>query len=147
MVAVGLWIRLGTLKTPVFQKVIEEHRVERAPVWEALKHQPKQVALTALLRLPEQAPGYIVGAWIFSYGATVLAVSRNFLLAAVITQTVLGFLWVVVAGHLSDRVGRQNMFMLGALFMGVYGFVYIALLNTPRSRGSSSSPSRSRCCR
>ena len=56
--------------------------------------------------------------------------SRNFLLIAVITQTILGFLWVVVAGHLSDRVGRKNMFMLGCLSMGIFGFVYIALLNT-----------------
>jgi MFS family permease len=130
MVAVGMWIRLGILETPVFQKVIEEQRIERVPVWEVLKRQPKQVALTALLRMPEQAPGYIVGAWIFSYGTTVLGMSRNFLLLAVITQTVLGFLWVVVAGHLSDRVGRKNMFMLGCVFMGVFGFVYIALLNT-----------------
>ncbi len=110
--------------------MIEDQRIERVPVWEVLKRQPRQVVLSALLRMPEQAPGYIVGAWIFSYGTTVLGMSRNFLLIAVITQTVLGFLWVVVAGHLSDRVGRKNMFMLGALFMGVYGFVYVGLLNT-----------------
>src|SRR5213082_2340725 len=54
MVGVGLWIRLGILETPVFQKVIAEERVERVPVLEVLKHQPKQVLLTALLRLPEQ---------------------------------------------------------------------------------------------
>ena len=130
MVAIGLWIRLGILETPVFQKVIEEQRIERVPVWEVLKRQPKQVILTALLRLPEQAPGYIVGAFIFSYGTTVLGMSRNFLLIAVICQTVLGFLWVVVAGHLSDRVGRKNMYMLGALFMGIFGFIYFAMLNT-----------------
>ena len=130
MVIIGLWIRLGIMETPVFQKVIDEQRVERVPVWEVLKRQPKQVILTALLRMPEQAPGYIVGAWIFSYGTLVLGFSRNFLLMAVITQTVLGFLWVTVAGHLSDRIGRKNMYMLGALFMGVFGFVYIALLNT-----------------
>jgi MFS family permease len=130
MVGIGLWIRLGILETPVFQKVIEEQRIERVPVWEVLKRQPKQVILTALLRLPEQAPGYIVGAFIFSYGTTVLGMSRNFLLVAVICQTVLGFLWVVVAGHLSDRVGRKNMYMLGALFMGIFGFIYFAMLNT-----------------
>jgi MFS family permease len=130
MVAIGLWIRLGIFETPVFQRVLEEQRVERVPVLEVLKRQPKQVLLTALLRMPEQAPGYIVGAWIFSYGTTVLGMSRNFLLIAVITQTILGFLWVVVAGHLSDRVGRKNMFMLGCLSMGIFGFVYIALLNT-----------------
>jgi MFS family permease len=130
MVGVGLWIRLGILETPVFQKVIEEERVVRVPVLEVLKRQPKQVILSALLRMPEQAPGYIVGAFIFTYGTTVLGVSRNFLLTAVLVQCVLGFMWVVVAGTLSDRVGRKNMFMIGCLFVAVYGFIYFGLLDT-----------------
>jgi MFS family permease len=130
MVGVGLWIRLGISETPVFQKVIDEERVERVPVLEVLKRQPKQVALTALLRMPEQAPGYIVGTFIFTYGTTVLGVSRDFLLTAVLLQTVLGFLWVTVSGHLSDRVGRKNMYMIGCVFVAIFGFVYFALLDT-----------------
>ena len=86
MVAVGLWIRLGILETPVFQKVLDEERVERVPVLEVFKRQPKQVALTALLRMPEQAPGYIFGAFVFTYGTTVLGASRNFLLIAVLAS-------------------------------------------------------------
>src|SRR5690349_3732431 len=60
MVGIGLWIRLGILETPVFQKVVEQERVERLPVLEVFRRQPKEILLTALLRLPEQAPGYIV---------------------------------------------------------------------------------------
>jgi MFS family permease len=130
MVGIGLWIRLGILETPVFQRVIEEDRVERIPVLEVLKRQPKQVLLTALLRMPEQAPGYIVGAFIFSYGTTVLGASRNFLLVAVLAQCVLAFIWVTVAGYLSDHVGRKNMYMIGCLFVAVYGFIYFGLLDT-----------------
>ena len=130
MVGIGLWIQLGILETPVFQKVIEEERVERVPVLEVLKRQPKQVALTALLRMPEQAPGYIVGAFIFSYGTHVLGVSRDFLLIAVMAQCVLGFLWVTGAGALSDRIGRKNMYMIGCIFVAVYGFIYFGLLDT-----------------
>jgi MFS family permease len=130
MVGVGLWIRLGIQETPVFQKILDEERIERVPVLEVLKRQPKQVLLTALLRMPEQAPGYIVGAFIFTYGTTVLGQSRDFLLFAVIAQTVLGFLWVTVAGYLSDVVGRKNMFMLGCVIMGIFGFVYFAMLDT-----------------
>src|SRR6185437_11490112 len=130
MVGIGLWIRLGILETPVFQKVLDEERVERVPVWQVLKRQPKQVLLTALLRMPEQAPGYIVGAFIFTYATSVLGFSRDFVLIAVIVQTILAFLWVVVAGHLSDRVGRKRMYIIGAIFMGVYGFIYFALLDT-----------------
>jgi MFS family permease len=130
MVGVGLWIRLGIMETPVFQRILDEERTERVPVLEVWKRQPKQIILTALLRLPEQAPGYIVGAWIFTYATGVLGFSRNFVLLGVISQTVLGFLWVVCAGTLSDYVGRKNMYIIGATFMGVFGFVYIAMLNT-----------------
>src|SRR5271169_1481693 len=130
MVAVGLWIRLGILETPVFQKVIDEERVERVPVLEVLKRQPKQVVLTALLRLPEQAPGYIFGAFVFTYGTTILGASRNFLLTGVLLQAVLGFLWVTVAGHLSDRIGRKRMYIIGCVVMAVFGFIYFALLDT-----------------
>src|SRR5271166_7006937 len=128
MVGVGLWIRLGILETPVFQKVIEEERIERVPVLEVLKRQPKQVALTALLRLPEQAPGYIFGAFVFTYGTTVLGASRDFLLIGVLVSAVLGFLWVTVAGHLSDRIGRKRMYIVSCVFVAIFGFIYFAML-------------------
>jgi MFS family permease len=60
----------------------------------------------------------------------VLGATRNFVLVAVLTQAVLGFLFVVVAGHLSDIVGRKNMYIIGSVFVGVYGFIYYALLDT-----------------
>jgi len=130
MVAIGLWIRLGILETPVFQRVLDEERVERVPVLQVLKRQPREVALTALLRLPEQAPGYIFGAFVFTYGTTVLGASRNFLLVAVLVSAVLGFLWATVAGHLSDRIGRKKMYIIGCVFVAVFGFVYFAMLDT-----------------
>jgi MFS family permease len=130
MVGVGLWIRMGILETPVFQRILDEERIERVPVLEVLKRQPKQVLLTALLRLPEQAPGYIVGTFIFTYGTTVLGMTRDFLLLGVISQTVLGFIWVTFAGRLSDRVGRKRMYMSGCVMMAIFGFIYYALLDT-----------------
>src|SRR5947199_10511606 len=66
MVGIGLWIRLGILETPVFRKVVEENRVARAPIIEVFRRQPKEIALTALLRLAEQSPGYIFNAFIFT---------------------------------------------------------------------------------
>jgi len=51
MVGIGLWIRLGILETPIFQQVIANERVARAPVVQVLKRQPKEVILTALTRM------------------------------------------------------------------------------------------------
>src|ERR1700756_2507462 len=130
MVGIGLWIRLGITETPVFQKVLDEERIERVPVLEVLKRQPKQVALTALVRMPEPAPGYIVGTFIFTYATTMLGAPRNFVLMAVLVQAVLGFIWVPIAGHLSDRIGRKRMYLIGSIFVGIFGFIYFALLDT-----------------
>src|SRR5580700_4282356 len=50
MVGIGLYIRLGIFETPVFQRILEQEQVARAPVLEVLRRQPKLVALTALAR-------------------------------------------------------------------------------------------------
>jgi MFS family permease len=34
------------------------------------------------------------------------------------------------SGHLSDRFGRKRIYLIGAVGIGVFGFVYFALLNT-----------------
>jgi MFS family permease len=130
MVGIGLYIRLGILETPVFSRILSEERVARAPSVEVFKRQPKEVILTALARMAEQAPGYIYTAYIFTYGTAVLALSRDFLLAALIVCTALGFLWVPIAGHLSDRIGRRRMYMIGACFSGLFGFFYFGI-STP----------------
>ncbi|HEU0218817.1 MAG TPA: MFS transporter [Stellaceae bacterium] len=130
MVAVGLWIRLGILETPVFQRVLDRQEVARAPVLEVLKKQPKTVALTALLRMAEQAPGYIFNAFIFTYGTTVLNADRNLLLTGLIITTALGFIWAPIAGWLSDKIGRRQMYIIGCVFVAAFTFVYFALLDT-----------------
>jgi MFS family permease len=130
MVAVGLWIRLGILETPTFQRILAEKRVERAPTIEVLKRQPREVILSALLRLAEQAPGYLFSAFVFSYGTLVLGASRDLLLLGLIVTTALGFMTVPISGALSDRIGRRRMYIIGCVFVAVYTFVYFALLDT-----------------
>ena len=56
MVGIGLYIRLGILETPAFTRILEAARVERTPVIEVIKRQPKQIVLTALCRMAEQGP-------------------------------------------------------------------------------------------
>src|SRR5258705_9606315 len=58
LVGVGLWIRLGILETPVFQALLNDKKIEKTPIIEVIKKQPKQIVLSALLRMTEQAPFY-----------------------------------------------------------------------------------------
>src|SRR6185437_14995769 len=75
MVAIGLYIRLGILETPAFRRLVAENRIERVPVLEVIKRQPRAIILTALARMAEQAPAYIYLAFVFAYGTQVLHVS------------------------------------------------------------------------
>ncbi|HEV2186765.1 MAG TPA: MFS transporter [Stellaceae bacterium] len=130
MVGIGLWIRLGILETPVFQQILDKQDVARAPVLEVLRRHPKEIILTALCRNAEQGPFYIYAAFIFTYGATVLHSSRNFLLTALMIATGLSVITIPLAGHISDRIGRKRMYLIGAVTMGLFGFAYFGLLNT-----------------
>jgi MFS family permease len=130
MVAIGMWIRLGILETPVFQRILDRAEVARAPVLEVLRRHPKEIALTALCRMAEQGPFYIFVAFIFTYGTTVLHSSRDMLLFAVLLATAVSTITLPAAGALSDRIGRKKMYLIGTVTMGIWGFVYFALLNT-----------------
>jgi MFS family permease len=48
----------------------------------------------------------------------------------VLAASVLSFFSIPFFGHVSDRIGRKNMYMIGAAVTGVFGFVYFAMLNT-----------------
>jgi metabolite-proton symporter len=130
LVGVGLYIRLGILETPVFAKLAAERKIERTPMIEVIKRHPKEIILSAFARMAEQAPFYIFTAFIFSYGTGTLHVSRDFLLSAVLVASVVSFFSIPFFGHLSDRIGRKKMYMIGALVTGVFGFIYFGLLNT-----------------
>jgi MFS family permease len=130
MVAIGLYIRLGILETPVFKRIIEEKRIERVPAVEVFKRQPKQVFLSMLCRSAEQGPAYIYLAFVFTYTGHVLHQPRNFILTALICAGLISFITIPVAGALSDRFGRKRVYIIGSILTGIYGFIYFALLNT-----------------
>ncbi|HVI62088.1 MAG TPA: MFS transporter, partial [Bradyrhizobium sp.] len=130
LVGVGLWIRLGILETPVFQKVLDEDKVEKAPIVEVFKKHPKEIVLSALARMAEQAPFYIFTAFIFAYAVGTLHMSRNLILSAVLVASCVSFVSIPLSGHISDLIGRRKMYLIGAATVGVFGFLYFAMVDT-----------------
>ena len=130
LVAIGLWIRLGILETPVFQELLDKQKIEKAPVVEVIKKQPKEILLSALLRMAEQAPFYIYTAFIFAYGTGTLKLPRDLILWAVMAAACVSFVTIPLSGHISDRIGRRKMYLIGAAVTGLFGFLYFGMVDT-----------------
>jgi metabolite-proton symporter len=133
LVAIGLWIRLRILETPVFRNLVAERKIERAPIIEVCRKQPGTILAAMFARTSEQAPFYIFTAFIFAYGTTTLHASRDLLLAGVLGAVCISAVTIPLSGYLSDRIGRKRMYLIGCATMGVFGFIYFAMIDTGSS--------------
>src|SRR5262249_22756972 len=120
----------GILETPVFKQLLATNRIERAPIIEVIKKQPKEIILSALLRMSEQAPFYIFTAFVFAYAVGTLHMSRDFSLTAVLLACCVSFITIPLSGHIADRIGRRKMYLIGAATVGVFGFLYFGMIDT-----------------
>ena len=130
LVGVGFYIRLGILETPTFARLTKENKVEKVPVAEVLRRQPKQVLLSALARVGQQSTFYIFTAFIFTYGTVYLKMDRNLLIGGVTLAAACSLFTVPFFGWLSDRWGRRRTYMTGVVVLGLFTFPYFAVLNT-----------------
>jgi MFS family permease len=130
LIGIGLWIRLGILETPVFQQLLDDNKIEKAPMLEVIKRQPREILLSALVRMAEQAPFYIFTAFVFAYGTGTLHMSRNLVLTAVLAASLVSFVTIPLSGHISDKIGRRKMYLIGAAATGLFGFLYFGMLDT-----------------
>jgi MFS family permease len=130
LIGIGLWIRLGILETPVFRQMVEMDRIERTPIIEVIRQQPREITLSALLRMAEQAPFYIFTAFVFAYGVSTLKMPRDLILAAVLVASCVSFITIPLSGHISDRIGRRRMYLIGAAATGLFGFLYFGMLDS-----------------
>ncbi|AQZ64451.1 Permeases of the major facilitator superfamily [[Actinomadura] parvosata subsp. kistnae] len=130
LVAVGLWVRLKVLETPMFARVVERGDVVRLPVFEVIRRHPKEVVLSALLRMSEQMPFYLFTTFAIAYLTQQLHLPRTVALAAVTCAAAVELVAIPFFGHLSDRVGRRLVYAAGAALLAVVAFPYFLLLNT-----------------
>src|SRR4051794_19191793 len=130
LIGVGLWVRLGVLESPLFAREIESKQVERQPVVEVIKRHPREIVLSALLRMSEQMPFYIFTVFVLSYGTEDLGFSKNFMTNSVMAAAGLSLLMVPLFGHISDRIGRKRTYITGAVVTGLWAIPYFLLLDS-----------------
>ncbi|MHA4854492.1 MFS transporter [Rhodococcus sp. MSC1_016] len=121
--------------TPEFRE-LQQHtansaaRVVRAPLAQALTRHWRTVLLASGLMAAINAFLYINIAGILSYGTTELGHSRNDLLRISLLATAISAGFIMWGGHLSDKIGRRPVVLIGAALIALWAFPYFWLVNT-----------------
>ena len=130
LIVIGLWIRIGTLESPVFNAIRAERKIVRVPIAEVLRSNWREVVLTMLLRTGQLAPFYITTTYMLTYGTQVLGLGRADLLNAVSIRAIGSLAVLPVAGYLADRFGRRRIIGMGAVGTGLWVFALFGLMDT-----------------
>ncbi|MCH6468610.1 MFS transporter [Sinomonas terrae] len=130
LIGVALFVRLRVVESPEFQLLRKTEKVVVAPIIEAIRRQPKEILLSALVRMSEQAPFYLFITFVITYATKHVKVNSDAILVDTLIAAALGLISIPVFGILSDRFGRRLIYGIGIVLTAVYAFPYFGLLNT-----------------
>lgn len=138
LVVIGLWIRLSVSESPVFlaaQKAAEQSAKEapereKAPIAQVLKHHWREVLIAMGARVAENASYYVITGFILVYITQELKMPRSTGLNAVIIASAVHLVVIPLWGLLSDKIGRRAVYLLGAVGIAAWSFVFFAMLDT-----------------
>jgi MFS family permease len=130
LVAVGLFVRLALAESPAFKEVKESKTEADVPIVELVKTHKRDVLTAMGMRIAENGCFYIFTVFVLAYGEDTLKLSKNTMLTGVIISAALGLLTVPLWGSLSDRFGRNRLYMAGAVFTLLFAYPFFAMLDT-----------------
>ncbi|WP_171055536.1 MULTISPECIES: MFS transporter [unclassified Nonomuraea] len=130
LVGVGVVVRMQIQESPEFREVKAGERVERAPVWQTVRQHPRTIALAIGMYVAIAAFGFVIGVFVISYTVQELGLSRELAVAANLVNGVFYVIGILVAGALSDRIGRRRTYLLCGLLLIPAPFLYFALIDT-----------------
>lgn len=110
-------------------------QVAKAPLRVTLKHHWREVLIAAGLKVVETAPFYIFSTFVVSYATTTLSYQKSQALESVTLGALVATVMIPLMGLLSDKVGRQKMYTLSVVLLGLFIVPWFLLLDTGTSWG------------
>jgi MFS family permease len=130
LIIVGYVIRRAVEESPVFEDLLRRRKEASAPLGQLFRHNTKNVVLTAIIFIGNNAAGYLLIAFFATYAVTVLGMDRPTVLLA---TTLASFGWLIFTlwgGRVSDRLGRVRTFQIGYAFLALWAVPMWFLIDT-----------------
>ncbi|WP_099024618.1 MFS transporter [Mycolicibacterium palauense] len=135
MVAIGLYVRLRLVETPVFARAIERGERVRAPLAQVFRSSWRQLIIGTFVMLATYTLFYIVTTWALSYGTSKRPPDGRGLGFGYVDFLQLQLIAVLffaatlpLAGILADRFGRRRTLLVVTAAIVVYGACFGLLL-------------------
>jgi len=130
LVAVGLFIRLKVVESPLFAQVKETKEVSTLPIIEVIRKYWGNVLVAMGARLAENVSFYLFSVFVLTYASEHLKLPKSVVLNGILLASTLALFTIPAFGRLSDRIGRRPVYMMGAAFTGLFAYPFFWLLGT-----------------
>ncbi|WP_411818624.1 MFS transporter [Hyphococcus sp. DH-69] len=136
LVGIGLYIQFRLEETEEFKKVessVEQSSApskKRSPVLQAALNHPKEILLAGGAFLANNCCFYVAITYVITYGVSALQLPKDVMLSAVMIASLTMVPVLIASGWLSDRWGRRELFMTGAILTGIWSFALFPLIGT-----------------
>ncbi|MEC5344306.1 MFS transporter [Brenneria populi] len=128
LVIVGLFIRLKIDESPVFAQIRETKAAESRPVIEVIRDFPGIVAKGVCAKLVEACTFAMFTVIVLAYGKA-NHLDETLLMETMIVAVILEIMAIPLMGHLSDKLGRKPIYILGALLQVVMIVPFFLAIN------------------
>jgi metabolite-proton symporter len=135
LVLIGLYVRLQLEESPVYKEakaeIAEKKQAEsHLPILEVIKTYPKEVLIAMGMRMAENISYYIFTVISITYVTTYLGADKDVILQMLLIGAAFQFFLIPALGALSDRVGRRPLYLVGAVGVAVWAFVFFGLIDS-----------------
>lgn len=114
LIVVGFVIRRSVDESPVFAEIAARGKQAQVPVITLFKRHWYLVVLAALVFVGNGTLGYMTtGGFLNNYAINVQHLDTTAVLLAAATAAAVWFFSTLIAGYLSDMIGRRNTFLIG----------------------------------
>jgi MFS family permease len=135
LIVVGYLIRRAVEESPVFKEMQLRKKESSAPLKDLFSRNWKEVILTALIFISNNAAGYLLIAFFLAYASRPtdelgLGMERSTVL---LTTTLASFGWLIFTmygGVLSDKIGRVRTFQIGYAMVFLWMIPMFMLIDT-----------------
>lgn len=122
LLALGLYVRLRLVESPVFQQALQKQERVKIPLQTLLRDYWRPTLLGTFAMVVCYALFYIATVFALSYGTKTLGFSREHFLSLQCIAIVFMAVAILISARLADRYGRRPVMLTGIVLAALSGF-------------------------